>query len=202
MPLTVVSAPAQEPVTLAEAKGQCSVELTDTTTDDLLNRYIAEQREEAENYTGRALITRTYKLLIPAWPAKNLLKLPFPPVQSADFLVEYYDTNNVKQTWASENYELDTASEPAVLVPAYNKTFPSVYPRRNPIEITFKAGYGLTAASVPGPIKQAMLFKIATQFMQREITVIGTTANDIQWAYHQKLHPYRIYPIGGLEYAP
>ena len=205
MSLTVVSAPTQEPLSLDQVKDQCSIDRTDTTFDEMLTRFIREQREEAETFLNRALITRTLALGLSAWPTtKAELYLPMAPAQAGDFKVEYYNAQtNTLQEWSADNYELDlNGTDPAVLVPVYGKSFPAVFPRRKAIIITYKAGYGDTAESVPEPIKQAMLFKIGSQFMQREHLLVGTNQSEMDWAYKAKLSPHRIYPFGGIDYAP
>ena len=58
--LTLLSAPAVEPLTLAETKLYCKVE---TSFDDsLLNAFIATARRYVEEYIKRVLITQTWRI--------------------------------------------------------------------------------------------------------------------------------------------
>ena len=75
MPLTILTAPALEPVTLSEARLHCRVDSTDENA--LLTALIVAAREHVENLTGRALITRTYLLLAAA--NGYAVELPMPP---------------------------------------------------------------------------------------------------------------------------
>jgi len=88
MPLTVLTAPAVEPLSLSEVKLHCRVDASDE--DTLLTALIVAAREYAEQLTGRAFITRTYELLEPA--TGEAFELRFPPfgslltVQTIDIL--------------------------------------------------------------------------------------------------------------------
>ena len=53
----VTGAPAQEPVTLAEAKA--SLRITNTDEDALVTQYLEDARIYAERITGRKFITQT-----------------------------------------------------------------------------------------------------------------------------------------------
>lgn len=66
MPLQLVTPPAGEPVSLAEAKQHLRVDGDD---DDLLiGSLIAAARQAAETQTGRQLITARWKLVLDAFP--------------------------------------------------------------------------------------------------------------------------------------
>lgn len=61
----LIAAPGAEPVTLAEAKLHARVE---TAADDtLISAMISAAREEAEHILGRALITQTWEMVLPAF---------------------------------------------------------------------------------------------------------------------------------------
>src|SRR6185295_19907165 len=66
MPSILLTGPAVEPVTLAEAKLFLRVEHDDD--DDLIAALVAGSRIHVEAQTRRALITQTWRLTRDAWP--------------------------------------------------------------------------------------------------------------------------------------
>ena len=69
MPLNLITPPAVEPVTLADAKAHLKVDTTDD--DALITALITAARARAEWHTGRALITQSWTLWLDAWPAER-----------------------------------------------------------------------------------------------------------------------------------
>jgi len=63
--IRVVTPPASEPVTIAEAKAQLSIGASDDSHDTELASMIAAAREEWERDTSIALITRTLEHRLP-----------------------------------------------------------------------------------------------------------------------------------------
>ncbi|HEY0282981.1 MAG TPA: head-tail connector protein, partial [Rhizomicrobium sp.] len=80
MSLTLVTPPAAEPVTLAEAKAHLKV---DTSADDaLITSLIVAARARAEWHSGCAFVTQSWTLWLDAWPRNGLVEIPLPPLQS------------------------------------------------------------------------------------------------------------------------
>ena len=69
MPSVLVTAPAAEPLTLAEAKLHLRVD--DTADDALIGALITAARQHAEHDTRRALVTQTWKLALDASPRQR-----------------------------------------------------------------------------------------------------------------------------------
>lgn len=161
----VVTAPASEPITTAEAKLHCRVDLTD---DDVpIAAWIVAAREEVERISGMALISQTLELVLPNWPIGDRIELPRPPLTSVTS-VKYKDKDGNETTWDSANYLAGVDSVPGVLVLAWNAVWPSVdlYPIE-PIRIRYVAGFA-NAAAVPQSLKQAMLLLIGHWYENRE----------------------------------
>lgn len=191
----VITPPIEEPVSLDEAKIHCEVELSSTYHDDFIKGLIKGAREEAENYLGRSLINQTRAEYLEQWPAGGVIYLPGSPVLEDGFEIEYYNTDGEQVTWSDTNYELDTISEPARVRPIVGVSFPTVAKRFFPIIITYKAGYGLEGEDVPERIRQAIKFRVGTNFLMREEVVIGSIVSEYKGAFESKLHPDRIYPM-------
>lgn len=192
MALIRIAAPASEPLDLATAKLHCRVDGTDD--DALVTALIVAAREQAENETGRALVTQTWELVHDAFPEAFVLRKA--PIQSVTSL-KYLDAiTGAEQTLNLVDTILDKDSEPGYLVPAYGKSWPDTWPVPNAVRCRYVCGYG-AAAAVPQAIKQWMLLAIGTMYTQRETMVIGDKVLSIPdrfWA--ALLDPYRMYEAG------
>jgi uncharacterized phiE125 gp8 family phage protein len=184
MSLTLVTPPATEPVTLAEAKAHLKV---DTSADDaLITSLIVAARARAEWHAGRAFVTQSWTLWLDAWPQNGLVEIPLPPLQSVTEVTVYAldDTANVLDPSV---YQLDAASAPARLL---RKDEPCTDLRAvNGVEIAFTAGYG-GASTVPQAIKQAILQIVADLYTHR-----GDEADIVSSAAQALLAPYRIFRL-------
>ena len=185
MALEIVSEPGYEPVSLAEAREWVRLESDDTANTAVLRLILKAMREDAENLTGRAFISRQYRLSLASWPIDSRwghrISLPFPPLISVDTL-KYYDTDGVLQTLASDQYEVHDEAEPAFILPAYQVRWPSIRSRPDAVQVTFTAGYYAGSpdaeadaqAVIPASLRLWMQTKLATLFKHREQLVTGT----------------------------
>jgi uncharacterized phiE125 gp8 family phage protein len=188
MTYKTIIGPTEEPVTLAEAKIQCSVDGTEF--DTLLTGIIAAARQRAEHETGRALCTQTRQLTLDAFPEAFVLRGA--PIQSLVELI-YIDADGNGQTLDPQDTILDKDSEPGYLVPAYGKSWPDSYPVPNAVRVSYCCGYG-AAADVPPGIKTWMLLAINTLFEQRGAFVTGAIALPDRF-FDSFLDPFRLYEI-------
>jgi len=187
--LSLVTAPAAEPITLAEAKVHLRVDITDD--DSLITALIVTARQHVEAITRRALITQTWDLTLDAWPDGDTILVPLPPLQSVTS-VTYKDSAGTVYTMPVTDYIVDKVEEPGRIVLAYGKTWPSatLYPA-GAITVRFAAGYG-DATKVPQAIKQAMLLLIGQWYESRETISIGNIVNELPFTVEALLWPYRV----------
>lgn len=166
MALKRITAPAAEPVTLAEAKAQCRVE--DTASDALITALIIAARELAEHETGRSLMTQTWELALDAFPAGeiDLIKVPAQSITS----IKYFDGAAIEQTISGANYALDSYGIRHWAIPASGFSWPSTLDSANAVKVRFVAGYA-DAASVPQSVKHWILIHVAYWFANREAAV-------------------------------
>lgn len=184
----VTSAPASEPVTTAELKSHCRVEVSDD--DTLIASYGAAAREWVER-TGiwRSLVTQTITLKLDEFPCSDdPILLPQPPLISVTSIT-YVDTNGTTQTWSSSEYRVDTYAEPGRVTPAYGYSYPSTRDVTGAVTVVYSAGYG-TASDVPNSIKTAIKFLAANWYENREPVVLGTIAPQVPWTILALLEPY------------
>ena len=160
----VTTAPATEVWTLSEVKNYLKV---DTSADDtLITTLLQSAREVAERYLNQALITQTITEKLDRLSNPTIYLSVSPVIAVSSF--QYADSQNTTQTYNALNYIVDTFEKPARLSLAYGKTWPTLYGNINDVTITYTAGYGATAASVPMQIRQAILMMIADSYDNRE----------------------------------
>jgi len=185
MPLAMVTPPAAEPVTLAEAKTHLRVTAADE--DTLIDSLIPTARQWAEDFTRRALITQTWDYTLDAFADE--IEIPLPPLQSITS-VKYLDTDGVEQTLATTEYTVDTAATRGLVRLAYGKSWPSVRDQANAVTIRFVAGYG-NAPAVPAPIKAACLLMLGELYARRETAIVGAPIAPVPVSAEYLLWPYR-----------
>lgn len=189
MALKLLTAPTITPVTLAEAKAHCRIDHTDNDTQ--ITALIEAATSYLDGYhgiLGRCLIEQTWELYYDTFPTDDL-RIPLGNLISVTS-VEYVDpTTLLYVTWAAANYETDTYSLDGWVIPV--DTWPTPAETINAVRVTFKAGYGSTAASVPAAIRQAILMIIGHWFESRETVIIDQTAIKLPMAADALLAPFR-----------
>lgn len=182
--LTIYVEPVIEPVTLAEVKN--FLRITDTDDDVLLTQQIAAARRHAEKETRRQLIEATFKLWLDEFP--ETIYLPRPPLISVTSPIAYTDVTGAAATFT--NYQVTQGREPAIIEPAYGYSWPSTLAQREAVVITYKAGYGTTAASVPAGIRMAIMGLVAHMYENREPVVTGVVATTVPLSVLTYLHSF------------
>lgn len=136
--------------------------------DDLLTALITAARQDCEKFQNRRYITQTWELWLDAWPDKDFIEIPLPPLQSVSS-IKYYDTEDTEATFSSDDYFVDTKSEPGRVSLNYGESWPSTTLRpANGVCVTFVAGYGDEASDVPRNIYQAILLLLGHLYENRE----------------------------------
>jgi len=198
MRLKIIEVATVEPISLPEAKLHIRKPTDDE--DELIESLIKAAREDTENFTGRALATQIFEYILDEFPDGEIT-LPMPPLQNLEEEgIVYKDKDGIEATWEAENYIVDSDNEPAVIIPAYGKSYPTttLYPI-GAIRIRYKAGYifgeGVIPAHliIPKPITQAMLLIIGHLYENREEVLVGSTATRIPLSAESLLGPYRIF---------
>lgn len=182
MRLRLITAPASEVVTSAEAKAHLRVESTDD--DALIIAYLTAARahmDGRDGILGRALMTQTWELVLDAFPTAAI-SLPLPPLQSITS-IKYQDSSNVEQTLDAADYVVDTTSESSRVYPV--TSWPSTYSTPNAVTIRFVAGYG-NASAVPEPIKTAIKLKVQALYDNvppDQMAAIDRASDALTWPY-------------------
>lgn len=184
--------PTLEPVTIEEA--MLHLRVTDDSETTYIETLITAARRWVEDFTARTtvnttLVKRYDAVVFPLW-----LQLERPPLVSVTS-VAYVDANGDSQTVATSVYTVDSSSQPGRIVLAFGKTWPAVRDVIQSITVTYVAGYGATAASVPAHFRQAMLLLIGNWFENREATISGTIIATVPMTVESILWPHRMLSI-------
>jgi uncharacterized phiE125 gp8 family phage protein len=187
MAIRLIAGPGEEPITLDEAKLHLRVDVT--AEDTLINGLIIAARQAAEQATGRALMQQTWELALDCFPDE--IRLQMPPLQSVSS-VKYLDQDGVLQTLATSEYLVNDYKEPARIVLAYGKSWPSTRDQENAVLVRFVAGYA-DADAVPQEIKQWMLMLIGSMYANRERETVGSAAAVELGFVDRLLDAYRVW---------
>ncbi len=174
IPPVLVTAPAEMPVSVAEAKAHLRVGFS--TDDTLIGSLIAAATAHLDGWSGilgRCIVTQTWSQSYPCWPADGVLRLPFPNVDAASVTLTYLDTLGDVQTVADALYEVIEDARGAYVRLRDAFTAPSLEnDRAKPVTATFDAGYG-DAAATPAALKAAILLMLADLYENREGQMVG-----------------------------
>jgi uncharacterized phiE125 gp8 family phage protein len=171
MALTVITGPAEEPISVAEAKASPSLRVAVATDDTDIGTLITAARKLAETYTLHAFVTQTLELVLDGFPTGGIV-VPMPPLQSVTS-IKYIDTDGTEQTLSATLYAVDTDSTPGMIVPAYDETWPTdVRDQINAVRVRFVAGFG-GAVLVPEDIKSWIKIMVGTMYDNPQAVVVG-----------------------------
>jgi len=141
-----ITAPAAEPLTLAETKEFLRIPHNDD--DGRITDMIITARSLAEHWLKRSLITQSWKLSYENG-IRGTIRLPMGPVRSITSVTA--TTGDTTATIDSSAYALNVAGDGLVIESIITG---------DRIDITYSAGYG-NASQVPKPIKLGMLQHVA-----------------------------------------
>lgn len=192
MNLVLVTAPAIEPVTVAEAKAHALV--ATSAHDTLIGGYIAAARRLAEQQTRRAFITQTWRMSLDDFPDGNLV-LPRPPLAELQ-QIDYYDPSDELVSYdtdtLSDFVNADYDAEPAIVYPIAGY-WPATSGDPGRVKITYSCGYGAEASSVPESVKLAIKQTVAHWYEHRESVIAGMMATEMPQSAAVLLDDVRIW---------
>ena len=202
--LRVVTPPAKEPVSLADAKAHLRIDHDDD--DALIPGYIAVARDRAEMFLNRALITRTLRytaapsppispvsgnffnpalVVLPlGWPQfmQQPIQLPMSPVQSIASVTQRQRDGTTTTLDPASAYYVDVGNEPGSI------TLRGVYQTPGiDLAVTYVAGYGDDPSAVPVSIVHAIKLML-TFFYERR----GDDEGEMPKAAEMLMWPYRM----------
>lgn len=193
MQLKIITAPAQEPLTLEEVKTHLRIHPDIDDEDALITSYIKAARTYCEGYQNRAYFTQTMKLLIDR--LEDEIIIPRPPLQSVT-QIQYQKNDGSLIEYDNSNYIVDNNGDYGIvyLAEEYDDLGSIDLAPVNAIQITFIAGYDETD-DIPQTIKQAMLLLIGNWYENREQAIIGHQVNELPFAVKSLLNLDRVWSI-------
>jgi uncharacterized phiE125 gp8 family phage protein len=175
--LSLVTAPAAEPVTAAETKLALRIDASEEDVHTITS--IKAARIYIEGAFALRLIQSTWDLKLDRFPCEEIV-FPYSPLSSVTS-ISYIDTSGTTQTWSSAEYIVDSSSKPGRITPAYGYTFPSTQSRINAVTIRHVMGYGTGPSSIPENIKLAMWLLIGHWHENRESVIVGSISKEMEY---------------------
>ena len=151
----LVTAPAELPVTLAEAKAECRVWHGDE--DAMIERYVRAATAHLDGWSGilgRCLMTQRWRATFDAWAP--CLRLPFTNLDNVAVVHGEGDAD------VSVSFVLREDSIGPWLDPVAGFGYPALA-GRGAIRVEFDAGFG-GAADVPATLKTAILMHVRQMY--------------------------------------
>lgn len=185
----IITSATFEPISVADAGEYLRVDdlVADTA---LLGSLITASRQAVEQFLNRYIAEQTVETAYNGFSAELVLSSPVISVTS----VKYLDSNGTEQTLATNQYLVDTYSEPAAITPAYNVTYPATYPVPNSVKVRYVVGFTSGGSPdtnpLPKPIRHAMMLIIGDLYANREGQ--SDKAYQINPTVQNLLFPYRL----------
>ncbi len=163
--LSRVAAPAVKPLSLEAAKAHLRVE--DEDDDALIEALIdaAIAMVDGPKGIGLAMIEQTWLLSLDRF--ERTISLPLGPAREI-VSVEYVDGNGDLAAVDADDFIFSAGQDPAVLTPLYGQAWPVPRPQPGTVRITYKAGFGATAAAVPSDLVAALKLIVGHLYANRE----------------------------------
>jgi uncharacterized phiE125 gp8 family phage protein len=197
--LSLLEAPEDLPVELADAKAHARVEVDND--DALISGLIRAATSYAETYTQRALLTQQWEMQLDAFAHDcRWIEIPKPPLITLDGIL-YLDGNGDEQVWGADNYRViapkGPTAAPARVVLKHSLRWPTVLAEPNSIFVRFTAGYGVLPHDVPDDIVHAIKVHVAEMYENRESTVLtGAVLQEVPFSVNHLLWPYVVDKFG------
>jgi uncharacterized phiE125 gp8 family phage protein len=163
MPAFLLTPPAAEPLSLADARQFLRVE--HDADDELIAALIAAARAEVELATRRLLMMQTWRIVLHRWPPSGRIVSPASPLRTLE-AVRVFDAEGEAEALDTGAFLLDTSSVPGVIV-FTRGSLPAPGRALAGIELDVTAGYG-EAADIPAPLLQAIRHLVARAYEQRD----------------------------------
>jgi uncharacterized phiE125 gp8 family phage protein len=189
--LTRTIAPTVPAITVATAKAHLRVEHTEDDGQIEALIEVATAALEGPDGIGVALINQTWRIAFDGY-LPTPVELPLGPVQAVTGIT-YVDPDHATQTLDPALYRLLTDRRPAV-VERVGDSWPAMRRQLGTAAITFTAGFGATAASVPADLRAAMLLMVGHLYAHRE--AVDRAMQELPLGYSAIVERHRVGRFG------
>ena len=180
----LLAGPAEEPVSLAEAKAFLKVD--GSAEDGLITTLIGAARLHVEGVTGKALLAQSWRVVLDDWPENGVVKLPVSPLISVTGIVATDDHGGSHDIALAQ-----FLSEPdRLLVPRVVVGMP-VLQERQGLEIDYVAGFGTEREDVPADLRQALLGLVAHWFEHRDAVIVAGSGAVVPSGFDRAMAGYK-----------
>lgn len=180
----LLAGPAEEPVSLVEAKAFLKVD--DDAEDALIATLIGAARLHVEGVTGKALIAQSWRIVLDDWPSNGVVKLPVAPLIAVTAIAATDDNGGSHEIGLGQ-----FGSEPdRLLVPRVVAGMPRLQERQG-IEIDYVAGYGSGPEAVPADLRQALLGLVAHWHEHRDAVIVAGSGAIVPSGFDRVVAPYK-----------
>lgn len=132
--------------------------------DDLVAAMIGAARLTIEGATRLVLVEQDWRLTLPAWPARRVVRLPIAPVLAVA-AVRIAAASGTGEVLDPSFYRLDDIADPPRLL--VDAAAPGPASRSDRIEVDLTCGFGSTAEAVPASLRLAVRLVVARWFANR-----------------------------------
>lgn len=186
MAAILLSAPALEPLTVAEAKSYLRVETGDD--DTVIAALIAAARSHVQAMTRRALIAQTWRYVLDVWPPEGRLRLRMGPLRTL-IAARVFDAGGNASAIDTATFVLDKAAD-VIASPAW--ALPQPGRAVAGIELDIQLGYGTAASDVPDALRHAIRVLVAHWYDNRGQVAIGQSVPMMPASVIAILHSFRV----------
>lgn len=197
---------------IADAALGAGAPTSNTTGDPFLSALITAARQYAETFLARSLLTQVWRVTMDTFPFASVrglglglplasgfpyggtIRLPRPPLIAVDSVI-YVDTAGVSQTLDPATYLVDTSEIVGEINPVYGTVWPVARFQRNAVAVTFHAGYGASAASVPSGIIHALKILVGHWYSHRELFMVKRFALEVPLSVDALLWQHRLLEV-------
>ena len=189
------TAPAVEPVTVAEAKAHLRVDTSDD--DTYIGTLVTAAREWVEAYLDRTLVNTQWRLRLERFPIDSQypIDLPRPPVVSSGtataVTITYTADTGGTATLSTAQFRVQRFETPGRVTTVYGGTWPAGMEDNDAVVVTWWAGYGPSGSSVPAAIRHAILMLVGYWYENRSTVVVGSTSKQLEFAVESLLSSHK-----------